>query len=121
MAAKKNILIVEDDADFAETLSTALSLKMHQVSVANNGHDALEMAMKEIFDTCVLDIKMPGMSGFECLDELKKLLPATTKHIIMTGFRDSETLQQAAQSAAAHVILKPFSIYELLRLIEDTP
>ena len=120
MATAKTILIVEDDGDFAESLSTALTLKMHSVEIASTGFEALDKVQQKTFDICVLDIKMPGMSGLECLAKIKPLLPENTRYIIMTGFRDSETLQQAAQSAAEQVLLKPFSIFEFLRLVETT-
>ena len=115
----KKILIVEDDQDFAKSLSMTLSLKNHFVTVANSGEEALEKSAGEEFDTCFIDIKMPGMSGFDCLEKLKSVQPESTHYVIMTGFRDTETLSRAEDSIAKQLLLKPFSMYEFLRLAEE--
>ena len=114
----KRILIVEDDSDFSESLSGALRLKQHVVVVANNGLEAIEKSKDQIFDVCFIDIKMPWMNGFDCLEQLKKIQPKSTMHVIMTGFRDHENLSRAEGAGACEVLLKPFSMFEFLRLAE---
>ena len=118
MADTKKVLIAEDDGDFAGTLLTILKLRKHQPFVANNGLEALNLAQQHSFDTCFLDVKMPVMGGIECLRELRKILPAVTTFVIMTGFRDEETMTAAAQAGADRILLKPFPMSDFVKLVE---
>jgi DNA-binding NtrC family response regulator len=116
----RKILIVEDDNDFASTLAMILKLRKYPTEIANNGAQAIQLASEQIFNVCFLDIKMPGMSGIECLQKIKEILPVETRYIMMTGFRDKETLDKAERSGASRVLLKPFKMSEFIKCAEET-
>ncbi len=61
----KKILVVDDDADIAETIKVILETEGYSVVTAFDGHHALDAIAKEHFDMILLDIKMPGLSGHE--------------------------------------------------------
>ena len=118
MPEGKKVLIVEDDVDFASTLSMALKLRKHSIELARNGVEALRIAQEKTFDVCILDIRMPGMNGIECLQKIKKILPEKTQYIMMTGFRDKETLEQAEDAGPSHILLKPFTMKAFINCVE---
>ena len=114
---ERNVLIVEDDVDFAGTLTMSLELHNHKASVAYSGLDAINLVNLQEFDICFLDIKMPGMTGIECLQMIKKILPSKTRFVMMTGFRDKETLDRARQVGAEHILLKPFKMADFIKCV----
>jgi CheY-like chemotaxis protein len=116
---ERNVLIVEDDVDFAETLVLSLQLHGHNVSVAYNGLDAIHLVNEKDFDVCFLDIKMPGMTGIESLQAIRKILPDKTRFVMMTGFRDEETLERARQAGAEDILLKPFEMAGFLDCVSS--
>jgi CheY-like chemotaxis protein len=116
---ERNVLIVEDDVDFAGTLTMSLELHNHKASVAHNGLDAINLVNEQEFDICFLDIKMPGMTGIECLQAIKKILPNKTRFVMMTGFRDQETLDRARQVGAENILLKPFKMADFISCVTD--
>jgi DNA-binding response OmpR family regulator len=119
MASSRKILIVEDDIDLAGTLALPLEMHDHLVSVAFNGVEAIRLSQGNTFDICFLDIKMPGMNGIECLRKIRELLPAQTRYIMMTGFREEALLEEALQAGARQILLKPFKMSEFLRCVDE--
>jgi DNA-binding NarL/FixJ family response regulator len=59
------------------------------------------------------------MSGIDCLQRMKSTIHATTKFVMMTGFRDPETLDQAKEVGAELVLLKPFKMSEFVTCAES--
>ena len=114
---KKTILIVEDDIDFAKTLEMILELNQQNPIVANNGEEAVELAKQYALDVCFVDVKMAGMSGFECVQKLRRIVTKSTKIIMMTGFRDNELYDNAIAAGADRMLLKPFSTDEFVQCI----
>jgi CheY-like chemotaxis protein len=121
MAVERKILIVEDDVDFADTLSLPLEMRNHLVKIARNGYEAIDVSQGAAFDICFIDIKMPGMNGIECLRRIKELLPPRTRYVIMTGFREEKLLEEARQAGAGQILLKPFKMMEFMRFVEECP
>ena len=66
-----SIMIIEDDADFAQTLAAECHAKGFQVLAAASGEEGLELARQVLPGGIILDIKLPGMNGWQVLDELK--------------------------------------------------
>ncbi len=87
---KPSILVVEDDAEMCETLSDILSDKGYEVKTAGRGEEGLALARKEKkkFPICLLDLKLPDITGVEVLKGLKALNPDTYA-IIITAFASS--------------------------------
>ena len=101
------VLIVEDDKDFADSVAEMLELDEHQVTVLASGEEAVANYDEKTFDLVLLDIKLPGMSGLECLRAIRTINPIANV-MIMTGAHTEQNRQEAKASGALHVLLKPF-------------
>ena len=101
------ILLIDDDADFAETLRGKLCAQNHQVRWLDSAEDGLKLlAAAEPFDLVLLDNKMPRMSGLEFLAALKKS-DAVVPVVLMTGAHNDRTVIQAMNLGAAAYAVKP--------------
>lgn len=111
------ILLVDDDISLLDTLNEGLSLKGYQCKAAMSASIALELLSKDLFDTMIIDIVLPDMSGFELTTKAKKIKPDMAI-IIMTGYIDEFSYEDAIESGASDFIKKPFSVKELIARIE---
>ncbi len=82
-----HVLIVEDEKKMAELLKERLEEENHSVSLAFNGHDALDMARTLEYDAIVLDLMLPGIDGLEVIRRLREI-GKKTPILVLTG-RDS--------------------------------
>jgi len=87
MSANARILVVDDERAVREAVVDFLEDEGYAVASAACGADALELARAERFVLCILDLRMPGMSGTELALELRALSPATPL-LIITGSPD---------------------------------
>ena len=78
-ATAANVLLVDDEADFSQTLAKRLRRRGFQVVVAGNGHDGLAALDRAPADVVLLDVRMPGLDGIETLREMKKRHPPANK------------------------------------------
>jgi nitrogen regulation protein NR(I) len=113
----EKVLIVDDDASMRYSLSRMLEGQDLNVSLAKNGAEAMEKCSAEKPDLVVMDIKMPGPSGLEVLQEIKKRDPKALV-ILMTAFGTTETAIEAMKHGAFDYILKPFDIPQMRSLVE---
>lgn len=109
-----NILVVDDEGDFLETLMKRLKKRNIPALGCSSGEEALQLIRQSPFDVVVLDIKMPGgMDGIQTLKEIKKLRPET-EVILLTGHASLETGMEGMQSGAYDYLLKPILLENLL-------
>ena len=107
------ILLVEDEADLGEMIQANLQDLAGSVCLCTNGEEALERLNKETYDLVISDVQMPGMSGVELLNRIRKRYGEKMCLVLMTGGDVDE--QQGL--AADGVLLKPFSIQDLVELV----
>lgn len=114
-----DILVVDDEKDFAEMFSLRLKEEGHHVRVAYSGEEALQALSQEDenTDVVVLDIKMPGMDGIETLKLIKAKYPIV-EVILLTGHGTIDTSVQGLKSGAFDYLLKPADFAELLTKLE---
>ena len=106
------ILVVEDEAKMAELLRQGLGEEGHAVTVAQEGPGGLSIAEAGDFDLIILDVMLPGMSGFEIARRLRAKRNATP--ILMLTARDSASdIVQGLDLGADDYLTKPFS-FEVL-------
>jgi DNA-binding NtrC family response regulator len=109
-----NILVVDDEEDFLETLVNRLKKRKIDTTGVRSGEEALDLMNKKQFDVVILDIKMPGgMDGIETLREIKKIQPLA-EVILLTGHASVETSIEGMKLGAFDYILKPVKLEELL-------
>lgn len=116
----KKVLIVDDEEILTWIMSKTLSKdkKRYEVLVANDGNKALEIMQTVPVDLVITDIRMPGMSGLDLLEEIREKYPET-KVIIMTAYGNPEVQKEANERGCLHYLEKPFKIEDLRNLILD--
>ncbi len=111
------ILVVDDEVSIRRALQNILENEKYSIDQAENGVQALEMALEENYDAILLDIKMPGMDGMEVLD---KLMETTESPVIMiSGHGTIETAVEAIKKGAYDFIVKPPDLNRLLVVIRN--
>lgn len=109
------ILLVDDEKQFVDTLAERLAMRGFSARVAYDGPQALK-AVEDPTDVIVLDLRMPGMDGFEVLRSVKKSNPQV-QVIILTGHGGDAEEQTAYRMGAYNFLKKPMEIDELLNSI----
>ncbi len=109
------ILLVDDEKQFVDTLAERLAMRGFSARVAYDGPQALK-AVEDPTDVIVLDLRMPGMDGFEVLRSVKKSNPQV-QVIILTGHGGDAEEQTAYRMGAYNFLKKPMDIAELLNSI----
>ncbi len=115
---KKRILIVDDEEDLTWSISKRLAKDGDSLEIicTNSGSSALEMLSKYKVDLLVTDIRMPGISGLQLLNEVKVRYPQTPV-IVMTAYGSLEVKKVLEHLKKTGYIEKPFEINELRKLI----
>jgi DNA-binding response OmpR family regulator len=107
------ILLVEDETKMARLISRALKEDLHSVAVAHTGPEGLELINSEIFDLIVLDVMLPGMTGFEVAQRTRKR--GTKTPILLLTARDAvPDIVAGLDAGADDYLTKPFSLAEFL-------
>ncbi|MCE2791917.1 MAG: ATP-binding protein [Planctomycetota bacterium] len=109
-----SVLVVDDEEDIRLILQRILTSQSAQVAVAANGFDALDILRRNPYDLVLSDIKMPGLSGFQLFEEVKKL-PRPPEFMLITGGVDMSHDQQVlVHQHRLKVIPKPFNLEQVL-------
>ena len=114
--ATNRILVVEDDKAISDLIAINLQYTGYEYTVISNGYDAVSFLEKDhSFDIALLDIMLPGIDGFELMDNMKKYnIPV----IYLTAKTDVSSKIQGLRGGAEDYIVKPFEVLELLVRIE---
>jgi DNA-binding NtrC family response regulator len=113
-----NVLLVDDEAEFLETLVKRLKKRKLNASGVLSGEEALEALKATSVDVVVLDVKMPGMDGIETLREIKRSFPLV-EVIMLTGHANMEVAIEGMELGAFDYLMKPMDIDELLYKLQD--
>lgn len=122
-AARKRVLLVEDNHDTAIALQKALETLGYQVALAHNGPVALTVARSFQPDVALLDIGLPVMDGWELARRLRELkVPARELHFVAVTARDQDSdKQRSADAGFAEHLVKPIDLMKLERVVENLP
>lgn len=111
---KGKIMLVDDEMMHRKLIRTILGSKKFDYVEASSGNEALEFFKKEPFDLVLMDLNMPGLTGSECIREIKKLERGKETPIIMvTAQSNLQGLIEGIEYGAIEYIVKPFSHDEL--------
>lgn len=110
------LLIVDDEAGFADILSKRLTKRGMITVKANSGVEAIQSLRKSDFDLAVLDLKMENMNGIETLQIFKNIVPDMPV-IMLTGHGCEESAKEGLASGADDYLIKPCNLEELINKI----
>ncbi|GGU10817.1 DNA-binding response regulator [Streptomyces violascens] len=107
------ILVVEDETGLADSLRRGISAEGHWVDLAHDGHRGLDLALTGGYDAIVLDLMLPGLSGYEICRRMRRLGDPTP--VLMLTAKDGEYDEaDGLDSGADDYLAKPFSFVVLL-------
>ena len=112
------VLLVDDEAQFVDTLAQRLRLRELKVDVVYVGAQALDFIRKTEPDVIVLDLKMPGLHGIEVLREIKAKMPQI-QVIILTGHGTDKDEEEARKLGGFDFLHKPAEIDLLVAKIKE--
>ncbi|HEU4569822.1 MAG TPA: response regulator transcription factor [Gemmatimonadales bacterium] len=108
------ILVVDDEPDITALVAYHLAKAGHRVSTASNGPDALKAAREERPDIVILDVMLPGLSGYDVLEELRRREETRDVGVILlTARREEPDRIRGLSLGADDYLTKPFSPHEL--------
>src|SRR5512146_2003481 len=107
-----NILIVEDEPRMRRLLEISLGEDGHSVNAVEDAETGLKALSMNHIDLVVTDLKLPGMSGLDFLQEARRV-SAGMPMIVMTAYGSVETAVEAMKSGASDYVLKPFTMAEM--------
>src|SRR5581483_11615209 len=107
------VLVVEDDASIRRLLEALLATAGHEVFLAMDGAEALDIARDQVPDLVFLDLTLPDISGWDVLAAMRAL-PSPPPVVLLTG--DEAAVRGARAAGAAGALLKPFDIDDLLEI-----
>ena len=107
------ILLVEDETRMAEALSELLRLEHYEVDLCTDGPSGLDAAQQKEYDILILDVMLPGLSGFELAKTLRNL-GIQTSILMLTAKSDVDDKVTGLDSGADDYLTKPFQAKELL-------
>ncbi len=119
MATKKKIFIIDDEESIRDGCTQVLSRKGFQVDSTGDALQGVEMALKDIYDVIILDIRMPKMDGIEILKKVKVEKNISAKIIIITGHGSIPVAVEAMRNGAFNFLTKPYSATELKAAVEE--
>lgn len=113
-----NVLLVDDEIEFLETLVKRLKKRKLTVHGVGSGEEAIQILKEVPVDVAVLDVKMPGMSGLDTLRIIKRDYPSI-EVIMLTGHANIEVAIEGMKLGAFDYLMKPMDIDELLYKLQD--
>jgi DNA-binding NtrC family response regulator len=108
-----NILLLDDESDFVETMVKRFGIRKMPIDSAKSGQEALAALAAKDYDVIILDVRMPGMDGLEVLKLIRERSPLT-EVIMLTGHASLEAGMQGMNLGAYDYVLKPADFDDLL-------
>jgi CheY-like chemotaxis protein len=111
------VLVVDDNRDAAESLSMMLRLDGHEVRMAHDGPAALEVARLFRPEVVLLDIGLPGSSGYDVARQLQEQVSRPRLLVAMTGYGSAEDQRRSQEAGLDHHLVKPVDPHRLRELL----
>jgi len=112
------ILVVDDQLGVRRLLFETFSEDQHEVKMAANGSEALQLLKTFEPDLILMDMKMPGMNGLETLGQIRAL-DRKVGVIMMTAYGDTQNMEQAKDLGILYYMGKPFDLFELRERVRE--
>jgi len=116
----KHVLLVEDEPNIIEAVSFLLSRDGWSVSTHSNGHDAADVIRAKNPDVLVLDVMLPGRSGFDILEDIRSEGVCRDVPVLMLTARgQTKDRERAERLGATRFMTKPFSNAEIIETLHE--
>lgn len=112
------ILVVDDQFGVRRLLFETFREDQHEVEMAANGAEALQLLITFKPDLILMDMKMPGMNGIETLGQIRAL-DNRVGVIMMTAYGDTQNMEQAKDLGILYYMGKPFDLFELRERVRE--
>ena len=114
----ETILLIDDDDDIRDIGIQILERNGYTVMDADNGEEGLRLfeEQQKKIDLVILDLNMPGMGGYKCMQALKTIDPET-RILIASGYAPRGDIQKALEEGACGYIVKPFQLIDFLKKV----
>jgi CheY-like chemotaxis protein len=113
---RKWVLVVDDDPDLRELMKLLLEGAGYGVETASGGKEALERVSLRLPSVVLLDMKMPGMNGWQFAEELRRVYERRVPIVVVTAAENAR--KTAAEIGAEGYLGKPFELDDVLSLVE---
>lgn len=107
MLARRQVLIVEDNLDQAQTLGVFLGLKGHHISIAGSGPAAIEAARRVRPDVVLLDLGLPGADGFEVARQIRREHGDAVRIIVVSAYGTDNDRRLSLEAGCELHLIKP--------------
>ncbi len=111
------VLFVDDEAPIRQVMLKELPRMGHDVTICEDGQVALKYLEEQAFDAAIVDLRMPGLSGWDVIDHLQKVAPGT-EIIISTGHGSLDDAIQALRRGAYDFLTKPTKLVEIANVLQ---
>jgi DNA-binding NtrC family response regulator len=111
------VLFVDDEPPIRDVMKIELPRMGHEATICEDGNAAIAAIDKHSFDVAIVDLRMPGLSGWDVVDHLKKVAP-DTEVIISTGHGSMEEAIQALRRGAYDFLPKPCKLFEIANVLK---
>ncbi|WP_435136966.1 response regulator transcription factor [Pseudopelagicola sp. nBUS_19] len=116
----KSVLLIEDEPNIIEAISFILSRDGWSVSTHSNGHDAVDVVLRNVPDLLILDVMLPGKSGYDILRDLREADTTSNLPVLMLTARGQlKDREMAERVGASRFMTKPFSNAEVLEAVRE--
>ncbi|MBI2855421.1 MAG: response regulator transcription factor [Chloroflexi bacterium] len=113
---KNRVLVVDDEVSIRKFVAASLRAEGYDVSLASNGEEALRLVEESLPDLIILDIRMPGVDGFEVCRRIREW--SQMPIIMLSALTEEEDKVKCLRMGADDYLVKPFGISELVARIE---
>lgn len=119
-AGSKTIMIVDDEHQLRKLISAYLTREGYSVIPASDGETALRICREaeKRPDLVILDLGMPGMSGWDCLQKLRDL-DSALRILVATGYAEKDVMERARLEGVCDVTFKPYKLHELSKKVRE--
>lgn len=114
---KLRVLFVDDESAIRDVMKIELPRMGHDITLCEDGQAALKALERQTFDAAIVDLRMPGISGWDVIDHIKKVSPET-EVIISTGHGDLEAAILAIRRGAYDFLPKPCKLFEIAAVLK---
>ena len=115
---KLRVLFVDDELPIREIMEIELPRMGHDVVLCEDGEAAVRALDTQSFDAAIIDLKMPGISGWDVVTHLKKVAPET-EFVISTGHGNMDEAIQALRNGAYDFLPKPCQLFEIANVLQQ--